>query len=111
MIKQKYLDKFDDVHPMNNYTIGEKLEIALQMAESLADLHGYEGGVIVHDDVQLCQWLRNANGTLKLGDFNRAEMMEWNDEKQQYCKHENGLVNGNVSSTGNCDVHAPIESA
>lgn len=28
---------------------------ALGMAESLAELHGFPGGFIVHDDVQLCQ--------------------------------------------------------
>lgn len=98
MAKQKDLDKFGDIHPMNNFTIDEKLDIALEMAESLADLHGYEGGVIVHDDVQICQWLEHKDGRLKLGDFNRAEMMEWNDEKNKYCKHDNGYVNGNVSN-------------
>lgn len=97
MAKQKDLDQYDDVHPMNHYTIEEKLYIALKMAESIADLHGFEGGVIVHDDVQLCQWLVDPQGNIKLGDFNRGEMMEWNERKKAYCKHENGYVNGNVS--------------
>lgn len=97
MAKQKELDRLSDVHPMNNFTIKEKLDIALEMAESLADLHGYEGGVIVHDDVQLCQWLEHEDGRLKLGDFNRAEMMEYDEENQTYCKYDNGYVNGNVS--------------
>ena len=52
-IEQKELDKFDDVHPMNNFTIEEKLQMAIDMAEAIADLHGYQGGVIVHDDVKL----------------------------------------------------------
>lgn len=95
--KQKDLEKFEGLHPMNDYTIEEKLYTALAMAESIADLHGYKGGVIVHDDVQLCQWLENADQELKLGDFNRAEMMEWNDTGSSYCKYENGFVNGNVS--------------
>jgi len=98
MAVQKDLDKLDGVHPMNNYTIEEKLQIALEMAESIADLHGYEGGVIVHDDVQLCQWLADSNGHLKLGDFNRAEMMGWNEKYKSYCRYENGYVNGNVST-------------
>ena len=98
MAEQKDLDEYDDVHPMNNYNIEEKLDIALQMAESLADLHGYKGGVIVHDDVQLCQWLEAWNGRLKLGDFNRAEIMEWNEKNKSYCKYSNGHSGGNVST-------------
>lgn len=35
----------------------------------------------VHDDVQLCQWLRTRDGKLKLGDFNRAEVMDFDREK------------------------------
>ena len=67
------------------------------MAESIADLHGFVDGVIVHDDVQLCQWLQTMDGTLKLGDFNRAEVMEYNDQKKEYCKYNNGDCYGNVS--------------
>jgi hypothetical protein len=28
------------------------------MAESIADLHGFVGGLIVHRDIQLRQWLQ-----------------------------------------------------
>ena len=51
----------------------------------------------VHDDVQLCQWLKKDDGTLKLGDFNRAEVMEYNTKKERYCKYVNGESYGNVS--------------
>lgn len=44
--KQKDLRDEDDVKPKNDYTVDEKLEIALTMAESLSDLHGFEGGVM-----------------------------------------------------------------
>lgn len=98
MMSQKELDKYDDVKPMNSFTVAEKLEMALEMAESIADLHGYKGGVIVHDDVQLCQWLRGENGHLILGDFNRAEVMDWNSQNKSYCKYKNGYVYGNVST-------------
>lgn len=70
------LDDSQDVDPKNGYTVPEKLDIALAMAESLADLHGFSEGVIVHDDVQLCQWLKTRDGVIKLGDFNRAEFSE-----------------------------------
>jgi hypothetical protein len=49
-MNQKDLDKLqkNDVHPMNNLTIDKKLDLAIVMAESIADIHGFEGGVIVH---------------------------------------------------------------
>ena len=71
------LDDSQDVDPKNGYTVPEKLDIALAMAESLADLHGFSEGVIVHDDVQLCQWLKTRDGVIKLGDFNRAEFSKF----------------------------------
>jgi hypothetical protein len=51
----------------------------------------------VHDDVQLCQWLRKKDGKLKLGDFNRADIMTFNEEEGEYCKYNNGQGFGNVS--------------
>jgi len=78
------------VRPYNNFTSSEKLHFALDMAESLADLHGFREGIIVHDDVQMCQWLRTPDGRLKLGDFNRATIMSWDLLKGEYCKFNNG---------------------
>jgi hypothetical protein len=115
---------------MNEFNVSEKLGIALEMAESLADLHGYRcvcvqynvaflsihllilpfsaasEGIIVHDDVQLCQWLRSYDNKLLLGDFNRAEVMEWNEKNNSYCKYKNGYVYGNVSNA-DCRLVCP----
>jgi hypothetical protein len=88
---------------MNSFSVSEKLEMALAMAESIADLHGYQGGVIVHDDVQPCQWLRNSDNKIIFGDFNRAVVMKWSD-KEGYCKYKNGDVYGNVSLLHVIDV-------
>lgn len=68
---QQELDKLqvNDVHPMNNLTLDEKLNLAIVMAESIADIHGYVGGVIVHGDIHPVQWLANDNGQVKLNDF------------------------------------------
>lgn len=41
MAEQKELEMYNDVKPMNEFNVSEKLGIALEMAESLADLHGY----------------------------------------------------------------------
>jgi hypothetical protein len=95
--KQPDLHDELDVDPQNALTAKEKLETALAMAESIAVLHGFGGGVIVHDDIQLQQWLRAADGTLQLGDFNRATILDWNDNENRYCKYSNGEAFGNVS--------------
>lgn len=95
-MKQEDLDDKDDVQPQNDYTPMEKLKYGLAMAESLAVLHSYVGGLIVHDDVQLCQWLRTRDGRLVLGDFNRAQIMDWNEQTGEYCPYNNGFAYGNV---------------
>jgi hypothetical protein len=84
---------------MNRFSAKEKLHMALEMAESIAVLHGFSGGVIVHDDIQLQQWLRAENGQLKLGDFNRAAILDWDWKEQKYCKYSNGEAFGNVSKS------------
>ena len=45
MAKQEDLYN-DGFKPFNNYTVEEKLDMALSMAESLADLHGFRDGVM-----------------------------------------------------------------
>lgn len=97
-IKQEELDDKYEVQPQNSYSTKEKLYFALAMAESLATLHGFQDGVIVHDDVQLCQWLRTHDNRLVLGDFNRAEIMKWNGHKKEYCNYNNGYSFGNYRS-------------
>ena len=75
----------------NNLGPSEKLNLAFEMASSIADLHGFKDGIIVHDDIQLRQWLRSSiDGRLILGDFNRARIMRWNDVDQKYCKFRTG---------------------
>ena len=104
ILPRDYIDPEKDLHdefdvdPQNNFTAEEKLDIALTMAESLADMHGFEGGMIVHNDVQLSQWLRMPDGGIKLGDFNRAFTLYWEDRYDSYCKFYDGYGAGCVSS-------------
>ena len=88
-------EKPGDVVPRNNFTVTEKLDIALAMAESIADLHGFKDGVIVHGDIQLCQFLRNHKKQQKLNDFNRAEPMLYDPVNGRYCRYRNGGGFGN----------------
>jgi hypothetical protein len=45
-IEQEELHDAEALNPQNDYTAKEKLEMALVMAESLADLHGFIDGVM-----------------------------------------------------------------
>lgn len=75
----------------------QKLVLALEMAEGIAVLHGFDNGVIVHDDVQVPQFLLNQDKTvLKINDFNRAEFMLYDDTIGEYCRYTNGAGHGNV---------------
>jgi serine/threonine protein kinase len=76
---------------MNNYSVSDKVDLALAMAESLAEMHGFEGGVMVNDDIDFGQWLKADDGSVILNDFNNAIYMEWNYEKQEYCKYFRGF--------------------
>ena len=72
--------------PKNTYTVREKLQLALNMTEALADLHGFQDGVIFHGDTHPEQWLKARDGTWKLNDFNNAEWMDYDMEAGSYCK-------------------------
>mmetsp|Transcript_31945 Transcript_31945/g.70203 ORF Transcript_31945/g.70203 Transcript_31945/m.70203 type:complete len:592 (+) Transcript_31945:254-2029(+) len=92
-MKQSEVDK--NFGPQNDWSPELKLSLALGFAEALADLHGFKDGVIVHDDVQLCQFLTDKNGNLKLNDFNRAEIMLYDEGLGEYCKYVNDGAYGN----------------
>lgn len=95
-MKKGTLHDEEQLKPQNNLTGIQKLVLALEMAEALADLHGYANGLIVHDDVQLAQFLLNKDQTrLKLNDFNRAEFPLFDEEKNAYCHYKNGKGHGN----------------
>lgn len=91
---------------MNNLDPDLKLRAALEMAESVAYLHNYEGGVIVHDDIQLTQFLltdagkkdwQTADIVVKINDFNRGVFMQYDEKHEEYCRYRNGPGAGDVS--------------
>ena len=95
-MKQREVDKH--FGPQNNWSPELKLSLALLFAEAIADLHGYVGGVIVHDDIQLVQFLIDSEGKMKLNDFNRAVVMLYDEERGEFCKYVNGGAYGNLRS-------------
>ncbi len=82
---QEMLDSLDNLYPRNNFTSSEKLQISIDMAESLADIHGIKGGPIIHADTHIEQWLIAPDGSVKLNDFNNAHLPLWNEKKGRYC--------------------------
>jgi hypothetical protein len=96
-IAQIQLNDTERLDPMNTLKPSEKLLYALEMAESIALLHGHKGGVIVHDDIHLGQFLLKPDNHLKLNDFNRAEIMLWNEKDRDYCPYRNNPGHGDVS--------------
>jgi hypothetical protein len=110
--ESEYFEKsqLDAVQPRNEpyLTLQMKLSWALGMAQTLAELHGFEDGIIVHCDVQIAQWLRSW-GTphrIKLSDFNRAEILLFNSQRNKYCPLDNGNGAGNFRSP---EEYAPSE--
>lgn len=90
------LEEEDELVVLNDLTGTEKLVYALEMAESVLLLHSYPGGVIVHDDLTLEQFLLAEDGSSKMNDYNRAEFMLWNQEDREYCRYRNNPGNGSV---------------
>lgn len=93
------IDVSSSLEDRNTISGKQKLEYSLDMAEAVLLLHSYPGGVIVHDDIQLSQFLVAADGSLKLNDFNRAEIMLWNQKDNEYCRYHNNPGSGDVSVT------------
>lgn len=87
--------------PRNNFTGSQKLKLALDMVKPVAALHNFKDGVIIHDDIQLSQflWTDETKTAVKLNDFNRAEVMFWDEDHEEYCKYRNGKGHGDVSDT------------
>ncbi|CAJ1969152.1 unnamed protein product [Cylindrotheca closterium] len=93
------LSKTDVFEVHSKLTGKQKLVLALEMAEGIALLHGFSNGVIVHDDVQMSQFLLTKDRTmLKINDFNRAEFMLYDDTEGEYCRYTNGVGHGNWRS-------------
>ena len=64
----------------------EKLKLVTTMAEAIADMHGFEGGVLINSDIAAVQFLYDAEGNVRLNDFNIAAFPDWNPKEKKYCK-------------------------
>ena len=69
----------------------EKIDMAISVAEAIAEMHGFEGGPIFNADLSASQFLIAKDGkTVKLNDFNSAYIPGWNGRENRYCKIERG---------------------
>ena len=59
---------FDNTIP---FSVERALEVALDAAKGVAQLHAIPGGPIAHTDIQTRQFLIKEDGTVLLNDFNR----------------------------------------
>ena len=80
----------DDPTPVNTIKPQRKLEMALELAKGIATMHGHSDGVIANVDVQIGQFCRGRDGLIKVLDFNRAEVLLYDEEQEEYCRFENG---------------------
>jgi hypothetical protein len=106
--------EFSSFPSRNSFTAEEKLNLALQMAEAVADLHGFADGVIAHLDIHIQHWFRwephlnqrykghddqesnnRNNNIIKLSDFKKGKLLEFDIESQTYCPSD-GSSDGRV---------------
>jgi hypothetical protein len=85
--KMHELEQNNQPFSFNNYTAIQKLDIAIQMAEGLAEMHGNVFGVIVNDDAHPDQWLVTDDNRVILNDMNNAVFLGWDYDKQDYCPY------------------------
>ena len=76
---------FDKTVSQNSLTLDEKLDMAIQFTEAIAELQGYVGGVMMHGDFHSPQWLRSGKD-MKLNDFNKGHIFSW--DGTNYCPVE-----------------------
>ncbi|KAL3928574.1 MAG: hypothetical protein SGARI_004995 [Bacillariaceae sp.] len=82
-------EEYDYEKHGNELSSVEKVEYCLQMALSVADLHGHENGLIIHEDLKADQFLWNEDqSAIKLNDFSRSVITMWNDNTQEYCEQD-----------------------
>lgn len=69
--------------------------LRVAVCKAIAAIHGFPGA-IVHGDIHPVQWLRSKDGTIKLNDFNNAEILDWSRKENSYCKADRGSWGGMV---------------
>ncbi|CAJ1968766.1 unnamed protein product [Cylindrotheca closterium] len=80
----------------DSVTQPQKLQIATQVAQALADVHDLDGDGISsmsHGDFASKQYIL-IDGILKLNDFNRGRFIRWNPKLKESCTYTIGVNDG-----------------
>lgn len=96
--RQGNLDQFLDER-YDDLSQSQKLHIATQVAQALADVHDLDGTGISsmsHGDFASKQYIL-IDGHFKLNDFNRGRLIRWNSKLQRPCSYTIGPNDGTVS--------------
>lgn len=96
LVELQKRSEMDNPPPM--LTPKAKLNLALEMAEGLAELHGFKDGPITHHDIQIGQYLIDENHHARMSDFNRADPLLFDIKEQKYCDVVSGSAMGEVRS-------------
>ena len=77
---------------MNRFTAEQKLDMAIDMAKSLTDIHEMPEGIVVHGDYHPDQYLtrKNDGNRMVLGDFNNAVILKQNITSGHFCPFHTG---------------------
>jgi len=98
----------EDDDPLNIASPEEKLEMALEMTECIAALHGFVDGPIAHVDVQLGQFFRGRDGRIKFVDYNRAEPLLYDEKEGRYCRWRAGGPGDGTLRSPEENIDAPL---
>ena len=82
-----------------------KRHLALQMLESIALLHGFPHGPILHDDISLDQWLLSQiDGRVMLNDLNMVVPLQFSPSEGLYCRPPRS-ISGNFRAPETWPMH------
>jgi len=98
----------------NELSVQRALELALDAAIGVQQLHAVKGGPVAHTDIQTRQYLIDFNGRLLLNDFNRVKYagLSHNSQSSHYCYFNTGVAKGKWRSPEeylNSDLHEKVD--
>ena len=88
----------DEIQSHYNISSVQKLKIATQVAQGLADVHNLDGddrSSMTHGDLKWDQFILS-DGHFKLNDFNGGHLLSWNPKKNATCPY----IESNIRRVG-----------
>ena len=89
----------------------KKIEMAIELSKVVATIHGHKDGLISTADIQVGQFCRGRDGFIKMLDFNRAEVLLYDESHGDYCRFENGVPPDGSLRAPEEIIDAPLSEA